>query len=593
MTADGNNAIEYEAALGQDQYSVETETRPSGKRLDEDIRRSACDRCRSQKLRCERNRLSLHTPLKSTPCRRCIKSRVRCITSTQARIGRSPDETAARSQRRQNAKQNRGPAFDIQLGGYVAGSDDDGAEGGADREAKLPNSLDQQPCADSAIIDPMDGVVKPPAETVGTGMTLFGPPETQDFDCSARSFVDPCLLHKPQPVPLYPQSTSPNEGEPRVAQENVQVSPQQLQYSFDDFSSHLASLGGNARFFEDTNSIIEHNFDGTGGFNWSDASLMGTTNTSSLDQENRIASGYLESHHDASQYGCSRGGSASFDSHGRPGAPVNALRSTGGIDCISQPSRFQNEHCHVGLTGKLTQLTNTLLSELDLDQDGGLPAAQQADKTENNNSPMSKLLWNVERFLGILSEISIEGDARCPSVKDPFDSVLTSLGMDDCDFERHRQPAEKRSRSVSNAVQLPSCGLPGLTTMMTIFAAYSCVLQAYERVFDKIHQSLIRTGRSDRLSLSLLPLVQLDSVKFATQNSLQVHIAMEVSLQMLNQIEERLACIVSAYGSNCEETKSCFLALLQSLTYNKGGDSLSASAMIRDTINGVRKLFIA
>ena len=592
MTADGSNAIEFEGTLGQEPYGVEAETRPSGNRFDEDVRRFACDRCRSQKLRCERNRLSLHTPLKSTPCRRCIKTRVRCITSTQARIGRSLDDTSARSQRRQTAKQNRAPTFDVQLGEYAGGSDDDGAEEGADREAGMHDPLDQQACADSTTMNSIDGVIQSPAKIAGAGVAKFGPPRAQNLDVNARSVIDLGILHEPQPGPPFPKSMSPNKGKPMVAQNRVQVSPQQMQYTFDEFNSHLASPGGNGPFFEDTNSIIEHNFDGTEGMNWSDASLMGTTNVS-LDQENEFASGNLEPRQDVSQFDYSGGGSAPFNNNGRPAASVNTFGTTGGTNFINQSSTSQREHVHVELTGKLTQLTSSLLNELDLDQDDGFSSIPRADKPENQNSPMSKLLWNVERFLGILSDISIEKNMRCPSIKDPLDSVLKSLGVDDHDFERRTQPAEKKNRSASGATQLPSCGLPGLTTMMAIFATYSCVLQAYERVFDKIHRSLIRTGRSDRSSLSLLPLFQLDSVKFATQNSLQVHIAMEVSLQMLNQIENRLACIVSAYGSNREETKACLLALLQSLTYNEGGDSLSASAMIRDTINGVRKLFIA
>lgn len=592
MTADASNAVEFEGPLGQDQYGVEAETRPSGNRFDEDVRRFACDRCRSQKLRCERNRLSLHTPLKSTPCRRCIKTRVRCITSTQARIGRSLDETGARTQRRQTAKQNRAPTFDVQLGEYAGGSDDDGAVEGADREAGMHGSLDQQPCADSTIVNPIEGVIQSPAKIAGTGAAKFGPPKAQSLDGNPRSVVDLSILHEPQPAALYPKSMSPNKGKPMVAQNRVQVSPQQIQYTFDDFPSHLASPGGNAQFFEDTNSIVEHNFDGSEGVNWSDTSLMGTTNTVSLDQENDFASATLESHQDVSQYVRNGDGSVPLNNNGRPVASVDAFKPIGGTDFVNQSSTFQREHYHIELTGKLTQLTSTLLNELDLDQDDSLLTAQRADKPENQISPMSKLLWSVERFLGILADISVEKNMRCPSITDPFDSVLNALGVDDHDFERRAQPTNK-NRSASSAPQLPSCGLPGLTTMMAIFATYSCVLQAYERVFDKIHRSLIRTGRSDPMSLSLLPMFQLDSVKFATQNSLQVHIAMEVSLQMLNQIENRLACIVSAYGSNCEETKACLLALLQSLTYNEGGDSMSASAMIRDTINGVRKLFIA
>lgn len=63
---------------------------------EEQSRRSACDRCRGQKLRCERKTTSEHG---GNACKRCIKARVRCITSPQRRLGRPRQQSLPRESR--------------------------------------------------------------------------------------------------------------------------------------------------------------------------------------------------------------------------------------------------------------------------------------------------------------------------------------------------------------------------------------------------------------------------------------------------------------------------------------------------------------
>jgi hypothetical protein len=62
-----------------------TSSDPLRKRdLEDSTRRLACDRCRGQKLRCERI-----TGKTTSPCRRCVKARARCTTHSHGR-GRRP-----------------------------------------------------------------------------------------------------------------------------------------------------------------------------------------------------------------------------------------------------------------------------------------------------------------------------------------------------------------------------------------------------------------------------------------------------------------------------------------------------------------------
>jgi hypothetical protein len=113
----------------------------------EDVRRSACDKCRSQKLRCERNRVSFTIPLRSVPCRRCVKAQVHCTTSNQAPVGRGPEDstyTTYRPQRRRTMsnKQGRARAINPQL---VNDSPSDESEDPGDGEHGEEEEADTQP----------------------------------------------------------------------------------------------------------------------------------------------------------------------------------------------------------------------------------------------------------------------------------------------------------------------------------------------------------------------------------------------------------------------------------------------------------------
>lgn len=56
-------------------------------RLEDISRRSACDRCRGMKTRCERSRHRGVAQL--TQCRRCMQAQVRCITTLEGQPSRS------------------------------------------------------------------------------------------------------------------------------------------------------------------------------------------------------------------------------------------------------------------------------------------------------------------------------------------------------------------------------------------------------------------------------------------------------------------------------------------------------------------------
>ncbi|GAB1212296.1 hypothetical protein ATERTT37_001434 [Aspergillus terreus] len=67
-------------------------------RLEDISRRSACDRCRSMKTRCERSRHRGIAQL--TQCRRCVHAQVRCITTLEGQPSRSQQQQSDRNSQR-------------------------------------------------------------------------------------------------------------------------------------------------------------------------------------------------------------------------------------------------------------------------------------------------------------------------------------------------------------------------------------------------------------------------------------------------------------------------------------------------------------
>jgi hypothetical protein len=67
-------------------------------RLDEVSRRSACDRCRGMKMRCERPHKQYISQLQQ--CRRCSQANVRCLTTLEEERRGSVDKPSQRSRKR-------------------------------------------------------------------------------------------------------------------------------------------------------------------------------------------------------------------------------------------------------------------------------------------------------------------------------------------------------------------------------------------------------------------------------------------------------------------------------------------------------------
>jgi hypothetical protein len=253
----------------------------------------------------------------------------------------------------------------------------------------------------------------------------------------------------------------------------------------------------------------------------------------------------------------------------------------------SAPSQkvIDDEQCYQEWTQRLSLLVNTLMEDTccpELVSGGSSRSSSMSRVAGQGQSPVSRLFWNIEQFLEISGEIQSRGLGRSNGDVTDGNSATSTTRF---------------------------------STLMAVFSAYSSILQTYERIFKRIHQSLMRTGvdissNSDqghtqyvhqgtsRSLLELLPLLQLDGFTFApgpaqTVNSVQIHITMEACLQMLNQVGKCVSDVLEAQLCSADQTSSGLTMLLQSLASKEMGDKVSASQAIRDDIKEVRDLFAA
>ncbi|KAF2193887.1 hypothetical protein K469DRAFT_709352 [Zopfia rhizophila CBS 207.26] len=286
--------------------------------------------------------------------------------------------------------------------------------------------------------------------------------------------------------------------------------------------------------------MMEDDFNASRGVHWANTSVMDMAPQSDPSHQNRA-------------YGSNNPG------HGQEAAGfVHSLGDAASNihDVLSVPSKraTDEEQCYQEWTRKLAQLVNTLMEDTccpDLISSSSSRSSticgavtQGHELLDKGHSPMSRLFWNIEQFLGILGEI--------------------------LNRSRERPRVEATSGN-------PVSSTTRLSTLMAIFSAYGSILQAYECIFKRIHQSLVGTeggdgstsdqshnqhqnqGPSQNL-LELLPLLQLDGFMFApgpmrTVNSLQIHIIMDASLQMLNQAGTSLSSILDAQLCNTDKTR--------------------------------------
>ncbi|KAI5194180.1 hypothetical protein AUEXF2481DRAFT_579126 [Aureobasidium subglaciale EXF-2481] len=504
----------YEAVLRQDRQSL----------IEDDVRRFACDRCRGQKLRCERLRASLEEPLRSAPCRRCLKARAECTTSTQPpRIDRSQHRT----RRGRPARARVGSRADTDDGSHDGDESDDDAE----------NEVEMRDYEEPRLLTPArssNGSAPHKPSTVSSG--------NPDTTVVSRTFVQmPMALGPPSKIGSPDDTTMDTSQPPGLA-------------------------GVDAGYFDPVHLLFDQNYMDS---DWAD--ILAPNNSGfnfdiqrSSDHGSSLA-GRPGQHGQAHSHGNSAAQDVSHDETSvtfpeEPTSPRSA-------PAVQRPG--------IDLSTRLTELISSIFNDI-LSE----PVERQGTARNSRDScQISRLIGKLEQYTTLLSEVSSSARPR----------QITNATSQTGPSSSRRQPCEFAQSSLGST----STGCPGLPALMTMVAAYSTILQAYERVFDGIKEVLVQKSQTKSSLTALLPLFQLDNLKCSGHFDLRVHISMEVLLHMLNQIEAQLHLIITTLETFPEATRSSLANLVRSMAYNEGEQTVSVSASVREKMNHVRKLFVA
>jgi len=519
----------YEAVLRQDRHSL----------IEDDVRRFACDRCRGQKLRCERLRASLEEPLRSAPCRRCLKAGAECTTSTQPpRIDRSQHRT------------RRGRPARARVGSRA--NTDDGSHDGDESDDDAEKVVEMQDYEEPRLLTPArssSGSAPDMSSTNPLG-------RSNNTLVSGTSMQMPMVLEPPSKVTLGP----------------LDVTNEQTSYGPMDTSQSAEPTGVDAAYFDPMDLLFDRNYMDS---DWTDMLVpnnpsfnldANTSTQESADHMSRLGvPDRLDQHGQTQSLDHAATQSTSQDMHSmtfleNPTSPRSA-------PAVQRPG--------VDLSTKLTEFISSIFNDILLESF----STQRQAQASRNSCQIGGLIDKVEQYTSLLSEVSSWACLQ------PVSNVSSRTAPSAL---RHQSSEYVQSSSGST-----SAGFPGLPTLMSMVAAYSTLLQAYERVFDSIKEVLIQKSQPKSSLTALLPLFQLDNLKCSGHFDLRVNISIEVLLHMLNQIEAQLHSIITTLETFPEATRSSLANLVRSMSYDEREQTASASASVREKMNHVRKLFVA
>ena len=142
-------------------------------------------------------------------------------------------------------------------------------------------------------------------------------------------------------------------------------------------------------------------------------------------------------------------------------------------------------------------------------------------------------------------------------------------------------------------------------TTLTIFTCYAWLLQTYDKVFSLIHLALLSDAHLSPHSLPrILPGLLVGGFCLDDQQSLQIEILIHLSTQMLERIEEALSMNMTAQtelsrdhspnGRDLldKDSASAILGVMfeQKLVGNAGGEQRRGAATVKQTMERIRRI---
>lgn len=416
---------------------------------EEQSRRYACDRCRGQKLRCER-RASGGT---NTTCKRCAKARAQCITSPSVRMGRPRRHTSPSTA---NLPPFTGLDFDI------SPSTDSTNHG-------LPVNYDTQ--------------------SMGVPSNMAAPPSDH------------------------------GQGHDPDGESEIQAGDDAFQFSFD--SKHMLVDGLEFHNYQDFYGKAE----ASQAFSATDLreeclQKLSDLTSNLFKQLSRVSSGKL--------------------------SDPSVLSSTSSSSSPTKPS-----------------------------ERGFSPTASPGSRY-----PIGDMLDGSQKFLEVLKYFV---HSPPPSTRSSLLSYASPSSFSDYEGEvlspNHRRPSSKStaaptSTSLShiytpsfspfNDFNTPahitpiSTGLlrPDFPTILATLSCYVVLVRIYRTVFTHIYMSLLAGSSMVAESPPILPGLQLDGFQLEQHRNLQVAVLLQVSMDMMDQIEMATKSLAALQGIGQEDLAS-------------------------------------
>ncbi|KAI1170861.1 hypothetical protein F4777DRAFT_583474 [Nemania sp. FL0916] len=523
----------------------------------ENSRRSACDRCRGQKLRCVRpsGNAQSNEELTLEPCERCIKAGAECVSTLPAlrkatREGRSSNVRA--SSRAQSDHTSLQPLFP----NTTSYSQSMSGSSSIARDGRNPeNGMQRPPSAESdyQVRAEIQGQGHPRSRkrrlTDGAHMT-FG---LQDFDDNHSLSLEP------------PESMSFSTGKGSTFLQNGSPNIDLTSFSLPPIPKSSAKPSDSASImdvlFEPISSI------GSSGIA---ATLNGNMRDINTSTENKVNTSREDQLHRLSEL------------NSRILRDFKRINSIATADIVSSLTRCETEN-------------PTYTTE---------PPVP--------NSPIGLVLEGSQVFLellqGMRSEASTYAESECSYSEFRDDSELPRLSSEEHLFSdlTARDPTAYLDHNVMGITSQQSSSPPPVDMPLTliILTCYTLLLQTYETIFSKIQESLFAHDKLfGHIIPPILPRLHIGGFYLHKHGDLQMEILITISCKMLERIEEVLGINVISEPQDPALSpisqrrglldSSCASALLDVLFKQMGpctsqGPRPDRFAMVKQTMESIR-----
>ncbi|KAI1800662.1 hypothetical protein F4811DRAFT_564573 [Daldinia bambusicola] len=156
---------------------------------------------------------------------------------------------------------------------------------------------------------------------------------------------------------------------------------------------------------------------------------------------------------------------------------------------------------------------------------------------------IGRMLNNSQTFLDtvqhLIPGIPSSSESEC-SYSEDGDDLSYTRGMD-VDSGNPNRLLLGHTRTSSNGSPKASSGAVGVPTVLTVFTCYAWLLQTYDKIFSLLHTALASESQLSLQSLpNVLPGLHVGGFSLDDQQYLQMEMLIHLSTQMLERIEETL-----------------------------------------------------